>query len=164
MKLTINALLVLTVLMSSCNTGSVASSHKKELINVGIASETSFNYTIIKEGKGAQLKPHSEILLHETIRYLNGEQVFSTKTMGAPLTIRLGKGTIASGLEERFIGMRAGEVREFIIPASMIKRRKLHPLISPDAIVVYSVELVGSPYPKWFRGGSVRSLDSEAGC
>ena len=134
------------------------------MTNVEIASGTQLNYTVVKEGKGGKLKPHAEILMHETIRYLNGEQVFSTKTMGAPLAIRLGKGTITAQLEERFIGMRAGEVREFTIPASMIKRRKLHPLISPDAIVVYSVELIGSPFPKWYRGGRVRSLDTEEGC
>ncbi|OGS84198.1 MAG: hypothetical protein A3E30_12915 [Fluviicola sp. RIFCSPHIGHO2_12_FULL_43_24] len=134
------------------------------MVIIETASEAQLNYTVTKQGKGSRLKPHAEILIHETIRYLNGEQVFSTKTMGAPLTIRLGKGTIASGLEERFIGMRAGEVREFTIPSSMIKRRKLHPLISPDAIVVYSIELIGSPFPGWFRGGSVKGFDPQEGC
>lgn len=164
MKLTINTLLVTTILVSGCSTRSDVSSSKKETITFEIASETQLNYTVVKEGKGSKLKPHSEILMHETIRYLDGKQVFSTKTMGAPLAIRLGKGTITATLEKRFIGMQAGEVREFVIPASMIKRRKLHPLISPDAIVIYSVELVGSPFPKWYRGGTVRSLDPEEGC
>lgn len=164
MKLTINTLLATAILVNGCNTRSDVSSSERETINGEIASKTQLNYTVVKEGKGGKLKPHAEILMHETIRYLNGKQVFSTKTMGAPLAIRLGKGTIATALEERFIGMRAGEVREFVIPASMIKRRKLHPLISPDAIVIYSVELVGSPFPKWYRGGTVRSLDPMEGC
>lgn len=164
MKLTINTLLTAAILASGCNTHSDVSSSEKETINVEIASETQLNYTVVKEGKGSKLKPHTEILMHETIRYLDGKQVFSTKTMGAPLAIRLGKGTIATALEERFIGMQAGEVREFVIPASMIKRRKLHPLISHDTILIYSVELVGSPFPKWYRGGTVKSLDAMEGC
>ncbi len=156
MKLTINALLVLAVLVSSCKNDFSAKSRKTEM---------QLNYKVTKHGRGGKLKPGSEILVHETIRYLNGEQVFSTKTMGAPLAVRLGKGTIAPRLEECLIGMRAWEVREFTIPVSMIGRRKLHPLIAPDAIVVYSIELVGSPFPKWYRGGEVRSLDpEEEGC
>lgn len=158
MKLTINTLLMATLLVGGCNNDSAVASRAKS------NAEVRLHYTVIKEGKGGRLKPHSEILLHETIRYLNGEQVFSTKTMGPPLTIRLGEGTMATRLEEQLIGMRAGEVRELTIPSSLIKRRKQHPLFSPDAIVVYSVELIGSPFPRWFKGGSVRSLDTEEGC
>lgn len=156
MKLTINALLVLAVLASCSKSNPAPESY---------GHETKLAYSVIKQGKGGKLKPHTEVLVHETIRYLNGEQVFSTKTMGAPLAVRLGKGTIAPRLEECLIGMRAGEVREFTIPVSMIGRRGLHQPIAPDAIVIYSIELVGSPFPKWYRGGEVRSLDPEGeGC
>lgn len=164
MKLTISTLFIISVLLSGCFYPHAAPSSGKTAINVEIASKTSLQYTVIKSGKGAKLKPHAEILIHETISYLNGKQVFSTKTMGAPLAIHLGKGTITTKLEDSFIGMQAGEVRKFIIPSSLIKRRKLHPLISPDSIVIYTIELVGSPFPKWFRGGTVRSLDPEEGC
>jgi FKBP-type peptidyl-prolyl cis-trans isomerase len=164
MKLTISALIITSTLVNSCFHPNVAPSSGKTAVNLEIASKTSLQYTVIKSGKGAKLKPHTEILIHETINYLNGEQVFSTKTMGAPLAIRLGKGTITNKLEDGFIGMQAGEVRKFIIPSSLIKRRKRHPLISPDSIVIYTIELVGSPFPKWFRGATVRSLDSEEGC
>jgi len=164
MKLTISTLFITSVLVSGCFYPHATPSSEKAAITIELASKAGLQYTVIKHGKGAKLKPHAEILMHETINYLNGEQVFSTKTMGAPLAIRLGKGTITTKLEDSFIGMQAGEVRKFIIPSSLIKRRKLHPLISPDSIVVYTIELVGSPFPKWFRGGLVRSLDPEEGC
>ncbi|MDH4474519.1 MAG: FKBP-type peptidyl-prolyl cis-trans isomerase [Fluviicola sp.] len=161
MKLTISLLIVTSALVSGCIHPHTTSTSVETAINAKMVSETGLKYKISKQGKGSKLKPSAEILIHETINYLNGEQVFSTKTMGAPLAIRLGKGTIATKLENGFIGMQAGEVREFTVSASMIKHLKLHSLISPDAIVVYSVELIGSPFPKWFRGGRVRSFDSE---
>jgi FKBP-type peptidyl-prolyl cis-trans isomerase len=164
MKLTISTLIFAAAMVSGCFSPNTSPTSGKTVINAEMTSETSFRYNIRKHGKGSSLKPNSEILIHQTVHYLNGEQVFSTKTIGAPLAIRLGKGTIATRLENGFIGMQAGEVREFTVPVSMIKHLKLHSLISPDAIVVYSVELIGSPFPKWYRGGKVSNFDSEDGC
>lgn len=164
MKLTISTLIFAAAMVSSCFGPNTSPTSAKTAVNAEMTSETSLQYKIRKHGKGSALKPSAEILIHQTIHYLNGEQVFSTKTMGAPLAIRLGKGTIATRLENGFIGMQAGEIREFTVPVSMIKHLELHSLISPDAIVVYSVELIGSPFPKWYRGGKVRSFDPEEGC
>ncbi|RMD47311.1 MAG: peptidylprolyl isomerase [Aquificota bacterium] len=47
-----------------------------------------------------------------------GEILDSSQLHGQPLTILAGKGEIIPGLEERMMGMKAGEVKEIEVPAA----------------------------------------------
>jgi FKBP-type peptidyl-prolyl cis-trans isomerase 2 len=56
------------------------------------------------------------VSLEYTVRFADGEMLDSTGACG-PLAIMIGSGQLFPALEDRIVGMRAGETREFEIPA-----------------------------------------------
>ena len=74
----------------------------------------------------------SRVTLHFTLTIAGGLVVDDT-TRDEPLTLVIGRGGIAEGLEKYLIGLTPGEQRHFDIPAG-----EVHGLADPDAQHVFA--------------------------
>jgi peptidylprolyl isomerase len=83
-----------------------------------------------------------EVRIHETISYLDGTLLFSSREMLNPLKFRIGGKQVIEGVEEGVKGMRTGEIRKMIIPPALSKRAFYPDFMSPDSTLLYMVVLV----------------------
>jgi peptidylprolyl isomerase len=70
-------------------------------------------YTILKEGQGANVEPHSSPKINYTGKYLDGTVFGTSEEMGGPITIPLDQ-TIP-GFSKGIIGMKEGEKRRLFV-------------------------------------------------
>lgn len=59
--------------------------------------------------------PDTIVTLEYTVRLADGRPLDSTSSCG-PVVVMIGAGQLFPALEDRILGMRAGETREFVIP------------------------------------------------
>lgn len=59
--------------------------------------------------------PDAVVTLEYTVRFADGRPLDSTASCG-PVMVMIGAGQLFPALEERILGMRPGETREFVIP------------------------------------------------
>jgi peptidylprolyl isomerase len=99
--------------------------------------------TSIKEGSGAAVKSGDTIAVHYVGTLLNGTKFDSSRDRGEPFEFRIGLGMVIQGWEEGLIGMKVGELRKLIIPASMAYgEQSPSPLIPANSTLVFEVELI----------------------
>lgn len=85
----------------------------------------------------------SEVTCHYDGRFLDGTSFDSSYRRGAPLTFRVGMGTVIRGWEDAFTTMRKGEKRTLIIPYWLAYGEKGRPPTIPaKATLVFDVELI----------------------
>lgn len=130
-----SATLGLIVLLVSCT----SRFYKR---NEEVTTPTGLRYSILKNGKGAKVKEGQEVLIYETVSYLSGTNLYSTRDMGTPIKVKVGGQQVIKGVDEGLIGMKAGELRKLIVPALLSKRTEYPPFLSPDSTLVYKIELV----------------------
>lgn len=58
----------------------------------------------------------SRVTLHFTLCLAHDDRIADTTTTNEPLTVEIGSGDMIEGLENRLIGLRAGEKRRFEVP------------------------------------------------
>ena len=125
-----------------------ASTNKQETT---ITTTSGLRYRILKEGTGTGVASTEKVLFHETVSYLNGQELYSTLKTGTPIATYFGNGQLIDGLKEGLIGMKAGEIRQLIIPPTLSRRRAYPPTISPDSTLIYIIELKAVGARKWYR-------------
>ncbi|MDX2250508.1 MAG: FKBP-type peptidyl-prolyl cis-trans isomerase [Bacteroidia bacterium] len=130
MKITALSLFVFLLLSGCVTTGKM------------ITTSSGLNYTILSKGKGPAAKDGDEVAIYETTRYRNGTLLYGIERPSSPLKFIIGKNQVIEGVEEGVQGMRAGEIRQLIVPPSLSKRTSYPPTVSPDSILVYKIELV----------------------
>lgn len=84
-----------------------------------------------------------EVIAHYAGRLIDGTTFDSSYGRGAPLTFRVGIGSVISGWDEAFLAMKKGEKRTLIIPYWLgygVKGRP--PSIPPKATLIFEVELI----------------------
>ena len=85
----------------------------------------------------------NEVTCHYDGRFLDGTSFDSSYRRGAPLTFRVGMGSVIRGWEDAFMTMRKGEKRTLIIPYWLAYGEKgRSPTIPPKATLVFDVELI----------------------
>ena len=120
-------LLITTVLLAACSSSGLKIVDKK----VGTGDEAV---------SGATLTMHYTGWLYE-----NGQKgrQFDSSRGGSPFDFKLGAGEVIEGWDEGIQGMKAGGVRELIIPPEKAYgARGAPPDIPPNATLLFEVELL----------------------
>ncbi|HMB64986.1 MAG TPA: FKBP-type peptidyl-prolyl cis-trans isomerase [Eudoraea sp.] len=112
--------------------------HTKE-----ITLASGLRYEILTPGSGPSAMTGDEVIIHETMGYTDGTELFTTEGMGVNLPkFVLGRHQVIQGVEDGVKGMQIGEVRKLIIPPGLSKREVYPKFLSPDSTLVYRVQLV----------------------
>lgn len=112
--------------------------HTKE-----ITRASGLRYEILTPGSGPGAMTGDEVIIHETMGYRDGTELYTTKGRGVNLPkFVLGRHQVIQGVEEGVTGMQIGEVRKLIIPPRLSKREVYPKFLSPDSTLVYRVQLV----------------------
>lgn len=105
---------------------------------------SGLQYSITREGTGAQPQPGQTVSVHYTGWLTNGEQFDTSRDTGQPLEFPLGQGRVIRGWDEGIGMMKVGEKRTLVIPPNLgYGQRGFAGLIPPNATLVFAVELVG---------------------
>lgn len=106
-------------------------------------SETGLRWVVLKEGDGPKPQPTDTVDAHYTGWLVSGDKFDSSVDRGQPLPVRLSGGVIQGWLEA--LGtMRVGDKRRLFIPPDLgYGQRGSPPVIPPNAILIFDVEMVG---------------------
>ncbi len=129
-------LLFLSIVTLSCN------SNKKAKEDRFIETSSGLKYKILKEGNGDSAKVGQEVLIHETMSYMNDSLLFDSRTLPNPVKVLVGGSQAIAGVDEALIGMRKGEIKKLIVPPKLSKRTGEHSFPNPDSTLLYKVELI----------------------
>lgn len=100
-------------------------------------------YRDIVVGNGAQATPGQQVLVRYTGTLANGQQ-FDATGGKPPYSFVLGAGRVIAGWDEGVAGMRVGGTRQLIIPAALGYGANGNGPIPPDAVLVFTVQLVAA--------------------
>lgn len=108
-----------------------------------------------KLGTGPEAKAGMDLLVHYTgwlydkdAKDLRGAKFDSSRDGGAPISFRLGAGSVISGWDEGLAGMRVGGTRTLLIPAALgYGAEGAGDDIPPNASLVFDVELIDASTP-----------------
>jgi FKBP-type peptidyl-prolyl cis-trans isomerase len=105
---------------------------------------SGLRYVVRNPGSG-EAKPTlgDELIVHYAGRLLDGTEFDSSYRRGAPMTFRLGTGSVIRGWDEAFATMKKGEKRTLIIPHWLAYGEKGRgQTIPPRATLIFEVELI----------------------
>ena len=105
---------------------------------------SGLQYIVRARGTGEAMPTiGNEVTCHYDGRFLDGTSFDSSYRRGAPLTFRVGMGSVIRGWEDAFMTMRKGEKRTLISPYWLAYGEKgRSPTIPPKATLVFDVELI----------------------
>jgi len=124
---------VLLILCLSCK-------DKKE--NIFVETNSGLKYQIIKEGSGNSIKIGQEVLIHETMSYINDSLLFDSRSLPDPVKVLVGGSQAIKGVDEGLVGMKKGEIKVLIVPPDLSKRSGSYTFPNPDSTLVYEIELI----------------------
>ncbi len=152
MKQLMYGLATATVLLTGC--GQAKESDKKvttcKTRKTNVSRQTTasgLQYEIIKEGTGATPTAGKVVTVHYTGWLDNngelGAKFDSSVDRGKPFQFVIGKGQVIKGWDEGVLGMKVGEKRRLIIPASLgYGARGAAGVIPGNATLIFDVELI----------------------
>ena len=107
------------------------------------AAITTLQVTDTKVGTGAEAVPGRTVKVHYTGTLLDGLKFDSSRDHGEPFEFTLGQHEVIDGWDEGIKGMRAGGIRQLVIPASMgYGANGSGENIPPNAALKFEVELL----------------------
>jgi len=96
------------------------------------------------EGDGAEAKAGDNVTVHYTGWTTDGAKFDSSLDSGQPFQFPLGAAMVIKGWDEGVAGMKVGGKRRLVIPADMAYGEQgSPPVIPPNAVLVFEVELLG---------------------
>lgn len=101
-------------------------------------------YTIVKEGKGDEVKAGGSPQIQYTGKYLDGTVFGSSQDSGGPITIPLDQ-TI-QGFSKGLKGMKEGEVRKIFVHPDLGYGTSGH--LPPNSLLIFEVELIKAESPE----------------
>jgi FKBP-type peptidyl-prolyl cis-trans isomerase len=112
-----------------------------------VKTASGLEYEIIKEGTGESPKAGQQVTVHYTGWLDNngqlGTKFDSSVDRGTPFTFMVGVGQVIKGWDEGVMGMKVGEKRRLIIPASLgYGAQGAGRVIPPNATLIFDVELI----------------------
>jgi peptidylprolyl isomerase len=117
-----------------------------------IEKENGLKIEITKEGDGAEAKDGSNVVVHYTGTFENGETFDSSHDRGEPFKFTLGIGRVIKGWDEGLLGMKVGGKRNLTVPPALgygengIKRKmpdgEIKEFIPENATLFFDVELL----------------------
>jgi peptidylprolyl isomerase len=106
---------------------------------------SGLQYSIEKEGSGAQPQPGQIVSVHYTGWLTDGTKFDSSRDRNQPLQFPLGQARVIRGWDEGIAAMKIGEIRTLVIPPGLgYGERGMGGVIPPNATLVFRVELVGA--------------------
>jgi FKBP-type peptidyl-prolyl cis-trans isomerase FklB len=116
----------------------LAENAKKDGVKV---TESGLQYTIIKEGEGANPSASSKVTVHYHGTLTNGEVFDSSVQRGQPATFGLNQ--VISGWTEGLQLMKQGAKYKFFIPSELgYGERSPGGSIGPNEVLIFEVELI----------------------
>lgn len=107
-----------------------------------ITTSSGLKYSILKEGNGNAAREGHEVLIHETMSYMNDSLLFSSYTLPHPVKVLIGGHQAIDGIDEGLRGMKVGEIRKLVVPPALSKRSGDWTFPHPDSTLLYRVELI----------------------
>ena len=112
-----------------------------------ITTASGLQYSVLKEGEGAQPTAEDRVMVHFTGALLDGTLFQDTRAAGKAATLSL-KSTIP-GLNEGLRLMRVGGRYRFYVPSELaFGKNSPGPRIGPNSTVVFEVELLAVNPPE----------------
>lgn len=95
-------------------------------------------------GTGAEAVSGQKVTVHYTGTLTDGSKFDSSHDRKQPFVFPLGGGRVIKGWDEGVVGMRVGGKRKLVIPPAMgYGARGFPPVIPPNSVLVFEVELLG---------------------
>jgi FKBP-type peptidyl-prolyl cis-trans isomerase len=109
------------------------------------AMEEELKIEVLKEGTGDRMTKNGDtISVHYTGTLLDGTRFDSSVDRGTPFEFQLGAGRVIAGWDQGLLGMKIGEKRKLMIPASLgYGARGAGSAIPPNAALIFETELMG---------------------
>lgn len=140
MKLQAHRLLVAVLALSTLLAGCAA---------FGPPDTTRLHVTDIKAGSGAEAAVGKQVVVHYTGWLYDatkpdykGRLFDTSRTRSQPFTFTLGQRRVIKGWEEGVLGMKAGGLRNLIIPSEKAYGPNSLGLIPSNSVLVFDIELL----------------------
>jgi FKBP-type peptidyl-prolyl cis-trans isomerase FkpA len=112
-----------------------------------VTSDTGLEYRELECGGGPEASRGDVAHVHYTGTLEDGTE-FDSSVGGKPFTFVLGAGQVIAGWDEGIEGMSVGGKRELTIPPELgYGEMGSPPVIPPNAVLIFEVELVGLDQP-----------------
>lgn len=110
-------------------------------------SPNGLKVATVREGHGSPLTAGTRIKVQYTGWLEDGQKFDSSMDHGAPFEFTLGAGRVIKGWEEGLAGIRPGERRQLVIPASLAYGNREVGKIPPGSTLIFNVEAVAVDQP-----------------
>lgn len=110
-----------------------------------VEKPSGLTYYDTKVGDGEEVKDSGSVVqVHLTAWLVDGKEIFSTRGQKPTNLLPGSLTTTLTGLQEAFIGMKAGGKRKIVLPPALAYgERGQSPAIPPNAALILDVELLG---------------------
>lgn len=108
-----------------------------------IPTKTGLYYIEEREGSGVKPSMNSEVLIHYSVSYLDGQLLYSTVRSQNPLSFRMQDEFVWPGLREGVSLMKVGGLATMILPSDLAAGREGEDPIPPCTSVILRVQLLG---------------------
>ena len=128
---------------TTSGTSATATTEAPAAASQEVTMPSGLKYTDLVVGTGPEATTGSMVSIQYTGRLTDGTQ-FDSSVGKAPLTFRIGDGTMIRGWDEGVPGMKVGGKRKLTIPPALgYGARGAGGVIPPNATLVFEVELLG---------------------
>lgn len=106
-------------------------------------TESGVRYVITEEGSGKKANPGDSVLVHYRGTLLDGTQFDASYDRDEPLPFVLGQGMVIPGWDEGIQQLQVGDKAKLFIPSPLAYGpTQRGPIISPNSVLVFEVELL----------------------
>lgn len=107
-------------------------------------TESGIYYDISKKGKGSNAKPNDLLSVHYSLQLIDGTEIDSSFTRGAPIEFTCGVGQVIKGWDEAMELLNKGSKARLVIPSELGygSMGAGNGVIPPNATLIFDVELV----------------------
>lgn len=105
-------------------------------------TSSGLKVAVLSEGKGKPAANGMRLKVEYTGWLQDGKKFDTSVGKGQPFEFSLGSGQVIKGWEEGLAGMKPGERRQLIIPASLAYGSRQMGKIPPDSTLIFNVEAI----------------------
>ncbi len=116
----------------------------KDLTEGMTKTESGIKYKISKKGTGPNAKPNDLLSVHYSLKLVDGSEIDSSFTRGAPIEFTCGVGQVIRGWDEAMQLLNKGSKATLVIPSELGYGSvgAGNGVIPPNATLIFDVELV----------------------
>ena len=116
----------------------------KDITNGMSKTESGIYYNISEKGKGENAKPNDLLSVHYSLQLMDGSEIDSSFTRGAPIEFTCGVGQVIKGWDEAMQLLNKGSKARLVIPSELGygSMGAGNGVIPPNATLIFDVELV----------------------